>query len=145
MLSLLTTTAACRGSRCGRGRRGGRGGRPDRPRRGAAARPVHPRRRPRGSRQEVPALPEDEESPQQPGGRELQERRGLDIRAHPVRGGPRLRRRRGRRRSPMRPRERIIGIGIGIGILTEKTGYNPTITPYHDQPLYSLQCHDLTF
>ena len=68
MLSLLTTTAACRGSRCGRGRRGGRGGRPDRPRRGAAARRVHPRRGPRGSRQEVPALPEDEESPQQPGG-----------------------------------------------------------------------------
>ena len=37
-----------------------------------------------------------------------------------------------------------IGIGIGIGILTEKSGYNPTITPYHDQSLYSLQCHDLT-
>ena len=57
---------------------------------------------------------------------------------------PKTRRKAGGWERPVSPRETIIGIGIGIGILTEKSGYNPTITPYHDQSLYSLQCHDLT-
>ena len=57
---------------------------------------------------------------------------------------PKTRRKAGGWERPVSPRETIIGIGIGIGIQTEKSGYNPTITPYHDQPLYSLQCHDLT-
>ena len=57
---------------------------------------------------------------------------------------PKTRRKAGGWERHVSPRETIIGIGIGIGIQTEKTGYNPTITPYHDQPLYSLQCHDLT-
>ena len=57
---------------------------------------------------------------------------------------PKTRRKAGGWERPVSPRETIIGIGIGIGIQTEKSGYNPTITPYHDQSLYSLQCHDLT-